>query len=64
MQKSIKDVRSQEGRGVCPAQTFFGQGGSSAARSSALFGAKNFGYFEIYSVSARTKGEGVLSQCG
>jgi len=30
-------------------------------RTSALFGAKNFGFFEIYSVSARTKGE--LSQC-
>jgi len=30
----------------------------------ALFGAKNFGFFEIYIVSARTRGEGDLSQCG
>jgi len=30
-------------------------------RMSALFGAKSFGFFEIYSVSARTRGE--LSQC-
>jgi len=28
-------------------------------RTSALFGEKNFGYFEIYGVSARTRGIGV-----
>jgi len=28
-------------------------------RTSALFGAKNFGFFEIYGVFARTRGEGV-----
>jgi len=27
-------------------------------RTSALFGAKNIGFFEIYGVSARTGGEG------
>jgi len=27
-------------------------------RSSALLGATNFGFFEIYGVSPRTKGEG------
>jgi len=27
-------------------------------RTSVLFGAKNFGFFEIYDVSARTRGEG------
>jgi len=27
--------------------------------TSALFGAKNFGFFEIYGESARTRGEGV-----
>jgi len=32
-------------------------------RTSALFDAKNFGFFEIYGVSARTRGKG-LSQCG
>jgi len=32
-------------------------------RMFALFGAKNFEFFEIYGVSARTKGRG-LSQCG
>jgi len=30
-------------------------------RTSALFGGKNFGIFEIYGMSARTRG---LSQCG
>jgi len=28
-------------------------------RTSALFGAKNFGFFEIFGVSARTRREGV-----
>jgi len=28
-------------------------------RTSALFGAKNFEFFEIYNVSARTRWEGV-----
>jgi len=28
-------------------------------RTSALFGAKSFGFYEIYGVSARTKGKGV-----
>jgi len=32
-------------------------------RTSAPFGAKNFEFFEIYGVSARTRGRG-LSQCG
>jgi len=32
-------------------------------RTSALFGAKNFRFFKIYGVSARTRGRG-LSQCG
>jgi len=40
--------------------TFFGQRGwDIRMRTSALFGAKNFGFFEIYGVSAQTKGEGV-----
>jgi len=33
-------------------------------RTSALFGAKTFGFFEIYDVCARTSGEMGLSQCG
>jgi len=33
-------------------------------RTSALFGAKNFGLFKIYGVSAPTRVEGMLSQCG
>jgi len=32
-------------------------------RTSAIFGAKNVGFFKIYGVSARTKGDGELSQC-
>jgi len=42
---SIKDVRSQ-GEGLCPVWTFFGQGGRVLQMpTSALFGAKNFGFF-------------------
>jgi len=33
-------------------------------RTSALFGAKNCGFFEIYGVQARKRGEKSLSQCG
>jgi len=43
------------------------RGASSDAPSSltsALFGAKIFEVFEIYDVSARTRGERGLSQCG
>jgi len=32
--------------------------------TSAFFGAKNFGFFEICGVSARTRKEEGLSQCG
>jgi len=32
-------------------------------RTSAFFGIKNFGFFKIYVVYARTRGRG-LSQCG
>jgi len=55
----IKDVRSQagfvqcrqRGRGVLQMQT------------SALSGAKKLGFFEIYGVSARTRGELVRTYC-
>jgi len=33
-------------------------------RTSARFGAKNFGFFEIFGVSARTMEEEGLNQCG
>jgi len=33
-------------------------------RMTALSDAKNLGFFKIYGVSARTRGEGRLSQCG
>jgi len=33
-------------------------------QASALLGVKNFGFFDIYDVSAQTRGEEVLSQCG
>jgi len=33
-------------------------------RTSSLFGTKNFGFLEIYGVSALTRGRGLLSQCG
>jgi len=38
-----------------------GGGGGLQMRTSALFGAKNFGFFEIYGVSARTRGGGLAS---
>jgi len=61
---SIKDVRSQ-GEGVCPVRTFFGQGGREflQMRTSALFGAKNSRFLEIYGVSARI-GRRVGVRCG
>jgi len=53
---SIKDVRSHEGGGFSGADK--GRRGSSDARTSAIFGAKHIGFFEIYGVSAQTKGRG------
>jgi len=45
-------------------RTFCVQGGEgSSDEKSEVFGTKNFGFFEIYNVSARTRKEGV-SQCG
>jgi len=60
---SIKDVRTQ---GVCLARKFCGQGemGVLQLRTSALFDAKNFGFFEIYSVSVRTRGVDLRIVCG
>jgi len=40
-------------------QIFCGQGGFFKCRHQYFFDAKNFGFFEIYGVSARTRGEGV-----
>jgi len=59
----IQDVRSQ--KGLSSADILWkGERGVLQMRTSALFGAKNIEFFEIYSVSARTRGEGGLSQCG
>jgi len=43
-------------------QTFYGQEGRGVLqmRTSAFFGAKNIGFFEIYVMSARTRGEGTF----
>jgi len=49
---SIKDIRSQ---GVVQCGHFTDKLGLQM-RTSALFDAKNFGFFEIYGVSVRTKG--------
>jgi len=59
---SIKDVRSQGGRGLSSADISRTRG-IFQMQMSALFGAKNFRFFEIYGVSARTRGWR-LSQCG
>jgi len=57
----MKDVRSQ-GEGVCSVRTFSGQvWGGLQMQMSTRFGAKNFGFFEIYGVFAHTRGRG-LSQ--
>jgi len=50
----MKDVRNQ-GEGVCPVRTKEG-GCVLRMRTSAFFGTKKFGFFEIYGVSARTRG--------
>jgi len=49
------------GEWVCLGRKFFGQKGVVQLRMHVLFGESNFGFFEIYDVSARTRG---LSQCG
>jgi len=42
--------------GVCPVLTFSDKGGGVLQiRTSALFDAKKFGFFEIYGESARTR---------
>jgi len=46
----VEDIKRGGG---CPVRTFYGQGRFFV---SGLFGAKNFGFFEIYSVSARIRG--------
>jgi len=57
LQIRTRDVRIWRTPLVRTLQTnWFVQGGHFA--SSALFSAKNFGFFEIYGVSARTRGEG------
>jgi len=55
---SINDVHTQ-GEGVCLVRTCFGQGEILQMRTSAFFDPKNFGFFEFYGVSARTKRERV-----
>jgi len=40
-------------------RTFFGYGEKGFLDTSALCGAKNFGFFEIYGVPAQTRREGV-----
>jgi len=52
----MKDVRSQRG-GVVQCGHFADKGDSSNA-DVRIFWRKNFGFFEIYDVSARTRGVG------
>jgi len=54
----MKDVRSQGGS-LSTADNFWTRG-VLQMRTSALFGAKKFRFFEIYAVSARTRGERVV----
>jgi len=58
----IKDVNSQEG---CPVRILCGQGGEALQLwTSALFGAKNFGFFKIYGGSRTDKWGSGSSKCG
>jgi len=62
---SIKDVRSQGRRRFAKCGHFSDREGGLHMRTSALFGAKFFEFFEIYVVSARTRGvEPVQTFCG
>jgi len=59
--------RQSGGEGVCPVRTFCGQGERKEVlqmRTSAIFGAKNFGFFKIYDVVRTDKRRGGLSQLG
>jgi len=49
-----------KGREICPVRTFCRQGRILLMRTTALLGAKNSGIFEIYGVSARTRGRGSI----
>jgi len=56
---SIKDICSQGEEG-CPVRTRVGGGFFRCElQRSAIFGAKNFRFFEIYGASTRTRGERV-----
>jgi len=49
------------GRGICAVRAFCGLGGRRffiQIRTSALFGGKNSGFFEIYGVSAASRKKG------
>jgi len=59
---SIKDVRSQGGGGLFSGANILRTKGVLQIRTSALFGTKNFGFFEIYGVSAWTRRRRV--ECG
>jgi len=45
-------------------RTFCGQGGNSLYADVRSFWRENIGFFEIYGISARTREEEELSQCG
>jgi len=56
---SIKDIRSQEGGGLFSADILLTRGGGGSSDADVrTFGAKIIGFFEIYGVFARTRGEG------
>jgi len=53
--KAVHKRRPHGGRG-CPARKICEQGRGIQMWTSAVFGAKNFGFFESYGVPARTRG--------
>jgi len=55
---AVHKRRPKSGGRDCPVRTFFGQEGSSDADICTIWW-KNFGFFEIYGVSAQTRGRGL-----
>jgi len=59
----LKKKSAVKGERICPVRTFAYKG-ALQIWTSTLFGARNFGFFEIYRVSVWTREGETLSQCG
>jgi len=52
---SVHKGRSQVGRGICPVRIFYRLGGFSRCGRPHFLVQKNFGFFEIFGASSRTR---------